>query len=120
MSNAPDLCHNNHMKRRSIRWFAFMFSLLAVALLFATVWAVLEYHQNVIEWWHHSPLLNSVILVSGLVLDVLLIVGFLAVGSARFGEADEKCFGTFKGRRNSGEPGGAFRAWLHHMEKKHR
>ena len=102
---------------------AAIFSLLAVVLLFATVWAVLEYHQVVLEWWRHSLLVNSVILVAVLVLDVFLILGFLAIGSARFGEEDEKCFGTFPGRRNSGEAGGAFRAWLHHMEnvgKKHR
>ena len=100
-----------------------VFSLLAVVLLFATVWAVLEYHQVVLEWWRHSLLVNSVVLVAALVLDVFLILGLLAIGSARFGEEDEKCFGTFPGRRSSGEPGGAFRAWLHHMEnvgKKHR
>ncbi len=100
-----------------------LFSLLAVVLLFATVWAVLEYHHAVLEWWRHSLLVNSIILVGVLVLDVFLILGFLAIGSARFGDEDEKCFGTFPGRRNSGVPGGAFRAWLHHMEnvgKKHR
>jgi predicted Na+-dependent transporter len=100
-----------------------LFSLLAVVLLFATVWAVLEYYQVVLEWWRHNMLLNSVILVAILALDVFLILGFLAIGSARFGEEDEKCFGTFRGRRNSGVPGGVFRAWLNHMEnvgKKHR
>lgn len=100
-----------------------LFSVLAVVLLFATVWTVLEYHQAVLEWWRHSLLVNSVIMIAGLVLVVFLILGFLAIGSARFGEEDEKCFGTFPGRRNSGEAGSAFRAWLHHMEnvgKKHR
>lgn len=100
-----------------------LFSLLAVALLFATVWGVLEYHQTMLEWWQNSPLVNSVVLVAVLVLDVFLILGFLAVGSARFGDEDEKCFGTFPGRRNSGKPGGTFFAWLSHMEnvgKKHR
>jgi hypothetical protein len=67
--------------------------------------------------------LNSVILVMALVLDVFLVLGFLAVGSARFGDSNERCFGTFRGRRNVERPFGAFRAWLHHMEnvsKKHR
>jgi len=99
------------------------FSVVAIALLFATVWAVLTYHQTVLDWWNQSIALNSVILVAFLVLDVFMILGFLAVGSARFGDDDERCFGTFPGRRNVKEPFGAFRAWLHHMEnvgKKHR
>jgi hypothetical protein len=100
-----------------------LFSLLAVVLLFATVWAVLAYHQEILEWWRQSMVLNSVILVAVLVVDVFMILGLLAVGSSRFGDENEKCFGTFRGRRNSGEPGGAFFAWLNHMEnvgKKHR
>lgn len=117
------VCRDIKTFSRTHERIADVFSLLAVALLFATVWAVLEYHQIVLEWWRHSILINSVILIAALVVDVFLIIGFLAIGSARFGDADEKCFGTFKGRRNAGEPGGAFRAWLHHMEnvgKKHR
>jgi len=101
-----------------------LFSVLALVLLFATVWAVLEYHQVLLEWWRHNMVLNSVVLVAALVLDVFLVLGFLAVGSARFGDDDERCFGTFRGRRSIIEkPFGAFRAWLHHMEnvgKKHR
>jgi len=102
-----------------------LFSMLALVLLFVTVWAVLEYHQALLEWWRHNMALNTVFLVAALVLDVFLILGFLAVGSARFGDDDdEKCFGTFRGRRSTlGKPFGAFRAWLHHMEnvgKKHR
>ena len=98
--------------------------MLAVVLLFATVWAVLEYHQALLDWWRHGVVLNSAILVAALALDAFLVLGFLAVGSARFGDDDEKCFGTFHGRRsNRGEPFSAFRAWIHHMKnvgKKHR
>lgn len=117
------VCRDIKTFSRTHEHIADMFSLLAVVLLFGTVWAVLEFHQLVIEWWRHGILLNSVILVAVLVLDVFLILGFLAIGSARFGKEDEKCFGTFSGRRNAGEPGGAFRAWLHHVEhvgKRHR
>ena len=100
-----------------------LFSVLAVVLIFATVWSVLKYHQVLLEWWNQNMAMNSAILVGALVLDVFLVLGFLAVGSARFAEGDERCFGTFRGRRNQGTPFGAFRAWLHHMEnvgKKHR
>jgi len=99
------------------------FSVLALVLLFATIWAVLEYHRILLEWWQHNMVLNTVVLVAVLVADVFLVLGMLAVGSARFGDS-EKCFGTFRGRRGTkGKPFGAFRAWLHHMEnvgKKHR
>jgi hypothetical protein len=117
------VCKDIKTFSRSHEHIADLFSLLAVVLLFATVWALLEYHQLVLDWWRHGMLLNSLILVAALALVVFLILGFLAIGSARFGEQDEKCFGTFRGRRNTGEPLGAFRAWLHHMEnvgKKHR
>jgi len=99
------------------------FSVLALVLLFATVWAVLEYHQPLLAWWRHNMALNTLILTAALVLDVFLVLGFLAIGSARFGEG-EKCFGTFRGRRSTrGKPFTVFHAWLHHVEnvgKKHR
>jgi len=108
---------------RAHEHFADVFSLLAILLLFATIWAVLEYHQVLLEWWHQSIPLNSLILVAILTLDAFTILGFLAVGSARFGDDDERCFGTFRGRRNHGRPFGFFTAWINHMEnvgKKHR
>jgi len=117
------VCKDIKTFSRTHEHIADLFSVLAVVLLFASVWAVLEYHLVVLEWWRHSVVLNSAILVAALVLDAFLVLGFLAVGSARFGDDDERCFGTFHGRRNTREPFGAFRAWLHHMEnvgKKHR
>jgi hypothetical protein len=119
-----DRLQRNQDLFRAHEHIADLFSVLAILLLFATVWAVLQYHQIVLEWWSQNVVMNSAILVAALVLDVFLVLGFLAVGSARFGDNDERCFGTFHGRRNHmGAPFGAFRAWLHHMEnvsKKHR
>jgi hypothetical protein len=101
-----------------------LFSLGAVALLFASVWVTLEYHQAMIAWLRHDAVLHGTLLVAALALDVFLILGFLAVGSARFGADNEKCFGTFRGRRNhNGSPVGIVNAWINHMEsvgKKHR
>ena len=45
------------------------------------------------------------------------------MGSARFGEDNERCFGTFAGRRNYRSKTGLFGAWIAHLEnvgKKHR
>ncbi len=99
------------------------FSLLAVALLFASIWAITRYYQAVSVWLLHDVLLNGAILVTVVVVDVLLIFGLLAVGSSRFGDENERCFGTFRGRRNHSGSDGIFSTWLSHMEnvsKKHR
>lgn len=99
------------------------FSLLAVVFLFASIWAVTQYYQVVMTWLLHDVVVRGAILVVAVVLDVLLIVAMLAVGSARFSGDDERCFGTFRGRRNYTGQGGMFSSWLNHMEnvgKKHR
>ncbi len=99
------------------------FSLLAVVVLFASIWAITQYYQLLSVWLLHDVLLHGASLVAVAVLDVLLIVALLAVGSARYSADDERCFGTFRGRRNHTSQGGIFSTWLSHMEnvgKKHR
>jgi hypothetical protein len=99
------------------------FSLLAVALLFATVWAVLLYHQQVLAWIGSNAPLHTPLAVLVLLAVAFLILALLAVGSARFGEENERCFGTFPGRRGHRSKTGLFGTWIAHMEnlgKKHR
>lgn len=99
------------------------FSLLAVALLFGSIWFVTQYYQAVSVWLLHDVLLHAAILIGAVALDVMLIFALLAVGSARFAADDERCFGTFRGRRNHTSANGIFSSWLSHMEnvgKKHR
>ena len=100
------------------------FSLLAVILLFGSIWVTIEYYQEIADWLRHDVLIHSAMLIAALVVDVLLILGLLAVGSSRFGDVNEKCFGTFRGRRNhNGSPVRWFTTWVSHMEnvgKKHR
>jgi hypothetical protein len=108
---------------RSHERIADFFSLLALALLLATVWVVLSYHQQVLGWISTNVLLHMPLAVLALVLNVFLILGLLAVGSARFGGDNERCFGTFPGRRNFRSKRGLVGAWIAHMEnvgKKHR
>lgn len=78
------------------------FSLLAVALLFGSLWAGLTYLEEILAWMIDNPLLHGSLTVLGLVLDVAFIMMFLAIGSARFGGEDERCFSTFRGRRHGG------------------
>ena len=102
-----------------------LFSAMAVALLFATIWTAIEYQAVLFEWMGENVILHGSAVVAGLVLDVLLIFVFLNIGSSRFSASEEdSCFGTFRGRRHGGPSlGTAFSNWVDHMEnvsKKHR
>jgi hypothetical protein len=117
------VCKNIKSFSRHHERLADLFSLLALTLLFGSIWATLRYHQAVTLWLQDNWVLHSALLVAALVADVFLILAFLAIGSARFGAEDERCFGTFRGRRNGGSPIDAVRNWVLHMEhvgKRHR
>jgi hypothetical protein len=108
---------------RAHEWIADTFSLLAVALLFASVWAAMAFHPAILAWMGQNVILHTPAVVGLIALDVLLIFGFICVGSARCPE-DQGCFRTFRGRRH-GSPGlgTALRNWIHHIEnvgKSHR
>jgi hypothetical protein len=99
-----------------------LFALLAVALLFGSVWFILAYHQPMMAWIGQDVLLHTALAIGAAVLVVLTIVALLMVGSARFGD-EERCFGTFPGRRSQRSTVSLFGAWLSHLEsvgKKHR
>ncbi len=103
-------------------------SLLAVALLFATIWVAIDYQTAIVGWTKQSILLHGPAMILLLVLDVFFIIVLLNIGSVRLeGPGDtpsDRCFGTFRGRRHGGfNFGTAFRNWIHHIEqvnKKHR
>jgi len=108
---------------RHHEWVGNIFSLVAVVLIFGTIWASLSYYPAIASWLGHNPVLHGALLAGALALEVLLILVLLSIGSTRAGEEDERSFATFSGRRNSGSPLSFFRSWLHHMEnvgKKHR
>ncbi|MES9962425.1 MAG: cell division protein BolA [Candidatus Sedimenticola sp. 20ELBAFRAG] len=101
------------------------FSLLAVALLFGTIWLAIEYQGVIFQWTKDNIIVHGSALIAALVLDVLLIFVFLNIGSARLADGEEDaCFGTFRGRRHGGTSiGTAFSNWVDHIEhvnKKHR
>ncbi len=97
-------------------------SLLAVALLFTTIWFVIDYQAGIFNWTHESVLLRGPAVILLLVLDVFLIFMLLNIGSTRLeGPEDarsDRCFGTFRGRRHGGSSlGTALRNWVHHIEQ---
>ena len=103
---------------RHHEWVADLFSVLAVALLFATIWAIIQFYDPVWSWiLHTNPLIAMPVIVGAAVVDVLLIYGLLCAGSRRC--EDEQCFRTFRGRRHGNGPslGAAFGQWVKHMER---
>lgn len=118
------VCKNIKSFTRRHEYIADFFSLLAVALLFGTIWGVLTYRAEIFSWVKINLLLHSPLMVLAIVVDVLLIFMFLSIGAARTEDDAESCFSTFRGRRHGGMSiGSVFNNWLHHMEdvgKKHR
>ena len=118
------VCKNLKGYARRHERMADFFSLLAVLLLFGTLYLVTAYYSPVLSWMKTDAILHVPAVIGLLVLDVFLIFLFLNVGSSRFGEEEDGCFHTFRGRRaGSGSIGMMFNSWLHHMEqvgRKHR
>lgn len=103
-------------------------SLLAVALLFTTIWVAIDFQTLIFNWIQQSILLHGPAVILILILDVFLIFMLLNIGSTRLENPDaahnDRCFGTFRGRRHGGfNLGTVFHNWVQHIEqvnKKHR
>jgi hypothetical protein len=118
------VCKNLKGYARRHEWMADFFSLIAVLLLFASLYLGAVYYTPLLSWMKTDAILHVPVVVAGLLFDVFLIFLCLNIGSARYDEADEGCFHTFRGRRaGSGSVGTMFNSWLHHIEqvgRKHR
>ncbi|PLY15399.1 MAG: cell division protein BolA [Sedimenticola sp.] len=102
-----------------------LFSLLAVVLLFASIWFAIDYQGVIFHWMKENVIINGSLMILAIVVVVFMIFALLNIGSARFSEGDtDACFGTFKGRRHGGTSiGSALKNWVNHIEhvnKKHR
>jgi len=117
------ICRDIKSFSRTHERIADAFSLLAVALLIGSVWALLTYYQIIIEWMNTNLLFHTAAVIAALVLVVLLFLGLLTLGASRFSGDDERCFGTFRGRRARHGDAGMLKSWIDHIEnvsKKHR
>jgi hypothetical protein len=112
------VCKNIKGYARRHERMADLFSLLAIALLFATLSLGALYQSQLMNWMKSNPTLHVPAVIALLLLDVFLIFLFLNIGSARYGEEDETCFHTFRGRRaGSGSVGIMLNSWLHPIEQ---
>lgn len=119
------VCSNIKNYMRHHERVADLFSLLAVALLFSSIWFAIDFQEQIFLWIQKNIIIHGSAGIAALVVDVFLIFAFLNIGSSRFSEeGDEACFRTFRGRRHGGASlGTAFGNWLDHIEhvnKKHR
>lgn len=102
-----------------------LFSLLAVLLLFGSIWVAIEYQALAFDWIRQNIVLHGPAVIAVIIIDVFLIFMFLNIGASRFSEDEHSgCFHTFRGRRHgAGSLGKAFSNWIDHIEhvnKKHR
>jgi hypothetical protein len=112
------VCKNIKGYARRHERMADLFSLLAIVLLFGTLFLGALYQSTLLSWMKSNTLLHVPTVIALLLLDVFLIFLFLSIGSARYGEENEGCFHTFRGRRSgSGSVGIMLSSWLHHMEQ---
>lgn len=95
------------------------FSLMSVAMLFGTVWIVMQYYSLVASWVLSGGVLYLPLVFAAVLLDVFCIFLFLDFGSSRLTEEGEedRCFQTFRGRRTgSGSILAVVSTWVNHME----
>jgi len=102
-----------------------LLSLLAVVLLFSSIWIIIDFQGQITQWVMDNIIVNGSAMLAVIVVDVILIMMLLNIGSSRFNEIEEEgCFYTFRGRRHGGPSFGSLvKNWVKHIEqvnKKHR
>jgi hypothetical protein len=118
------VCKNIKGFTRKHQWLADLFALLAVAILFGSLYTVLAYHSPILNWLFQNLFVHAPLAVGTLLFEMVLIFFLLNISTVTYTDDDVGCFHTFRGRRTgSGSLGKVFNGWLHHIEflgKKHR
>ena len=79
-------------------WVADFSSLVAVILLFGSVYLIMRFHNVTLEWMADGSMLQIFTAYSIVLLDAVMIVSLLCFGPTCY-EHNKSCFGTFKGRK---------------------
>ena len=80
-------------------WIADVSSMTAVILLFGSVFGIMFYHDQTLEWLTGESLFRTIIAYGFILLDAVLIVSLLCFGP-NCHQNNQSCFGTFKGRKS--------------------
>ena len=112
------VCRNLKGYVRDHEHVADFFSLLAVALLFGSLYLATVYYGPLLGWIQQDVLLHIPAIVAFLLADVFLIFLCLDLGATHYDDEGAGCFHTFPGRRaGGGSIGLMFNNWLHHIEQ---
>ena len=79
-------------------WVADFSSMIAIILLFVSVYLIMRYHNVTLDWMTNGSVLQTIGAYALVMLDAVMIVSLLCFGPTCH-ERDKSCFGTFKGRR---------------------
>ncbi len=79
-------------------WVADFSSLVAVILLFGSVYLIMRFHNVTLDWMTDGTMLQTLGAYTILLLDAVMIVSLLCFGPT-CREHDKHCFGTFRGRK---------------------
>ena len=79
-------------------WVADFSSLIAVILLFGSVYLIMRFHNVTLDWMTDGTMLQTIIAYAIVLLDAVIIVSLLCFGPTCH-EHNKSCFGTFKGRK---------------------
>jgi hypothetical protein len=119
------VCKNIKRFTRKHEWLADLFALMAVMILFGSLYLGLAYHSIIMSWLAHNVFAHAPVVLGSLLLELAVIFFLLNISSVTYSEEeDEGCFHTFRGRRaGSGSVGLTLNGLLHHIEflgKRHR
>ena len=89
---------DNNAEQCRHEWIADTSSLIAVALLFGTIWAINHFHHVTLDWMTGHRILENIMAYAVLLFDVLLIVSLLCFGP-NCRANNKSCFATFQGRK---------------------
>ena len=79
-------------------WVADFSSLIAVILLFGSVYLIMRFHNVTLDWMTDGTMLQTISAYGIVLVDAVLIVSLLCFGPSCH-EHNKRCFGTFKGRK---------------------
>jgi len=96
----------NEIKKFCLKheWVQSLFASLGVGLLVLSLWFILEAHALIINWIDQNVLAHGLMFVGVLLLDVLAILGLIALGFSECSEQDYHCMFAYRGRRTHLHP----------------
>lgn len=81
-------------------WASGLFGFVGVALLLGSAWVLAEYHAMIQVWVGSNILAHGLLFGLAVLVNVLLIYGFLCLGFSECSAEDKNCIHAYRGRRS--------------------